>query len=168
MEELSRELNKLLIETLNNQKSVTANVIKETESDMVEREVYAKYTPNNGEPWEYQRRRKDGGLADIDNMVHEAAQIDGKVKLKVINLTPFNEEYNFDNYRAGDTLANLVEGGDRKYGAEYSFKNNRSNDADKYLQARPFQQETVKTLEGNKDHVDALKLDLMMKGLRVK
>ena len=134
---------------------------------MVEREVYAKYTPNNGEPWVYQRRKKDGGLADKNNMVHEVAQIGDKAKMQILNLTPFNENYNFDNYRPGDTLANLVEGGDKKYGAEYTFKTNRSGDAYKYLGARPFQQETVKELERNGDHLDALALDLMMKGLTV-
>src|SRR5699024_4038218 len=173
IKELNEEINKILIQALNDKNSVTANVIKETESDMVEREVYAKYTPNNGKPWIYEqhrdkgRRGKDGGLADTRNMEHEAAQISSKIQLKVLNLTSFNENYNFDNYRPGDTLANLVEGGDKKYGAEYTFKSNRSGDAYKYLGARPFQQETVKELERNGDHLDALALDLMMKGLTV-
>lgn len=168
MKELNKEINKILLEAMNGKSSVTANVIKETESDMVEREVYAKYQPNNGKPWVYERRGKDGGLADTDNMFHEAAQIGDKVKMIVLNLTPFNEEYNFDNYRAGDTLANLVEGGDKKHGAEYTFKNNRSGDAQNYLDARPFQEETFKTLNDNKDHVNALALDLVMKEISAK
>lgn len=161
MEELNRQINKMLVNTLNKDNNLVANEIKYTESEMVEQEVYAKYTPNNGEPWVYQRREDKGGLADVGNMEHSAQESGGKVNMRVVNMTPPNEEFNENNLQAGE-VAELVEGGDGHKGLGYSYKKGE------YLKPRGFQESTKQELSRNKNHKDALAMELRKKGLDVK
>lgn len=167
IKELNKEINKLLIKALNDDRSVTANVIKETESDMVEREVYAKYTSASDSPYKYVRRGRNGGLADTSNMEHEAAEVNDKVKMIVVNMTEGQADHMGMNSLKPGQLADLVEGGDGKegYGLHYAHQGDGTGE---YLDSRPFQEETVRTLNDNNDHMDALRLDLMMKGVNVK
>lgn len=177
MIELTKQINTILKETLNNKNSLVAEEIKRTESDMVEQEVYSKYEPDNGEPWVYKRRDggrrgKDGGLADMRNMWHEAVESRGKVSMLIMNLTPPNPAFNDNNLKDGQ-VAQLVEGGLGAMGLRYSYTKNRGDThgigqkAENYLAARPFQKETFNTLQNNKMHIQVLALELRKKGLNV-
>lgn len=167
MAELESHINKVLKNTLDADDNMVADIVKTTESDKVEEVVYDKYRPNRGEPWVYERRGTDGGLADTSNMEHEAQMSGNKVKMEVINTTPPHDEYNGNGLKDGD-VASLVEGGDGTSGLEYSGKTNRSGDAYKYLGARPFQRETVAELKRNGLHAQALASELRGKGLNAR
>ena len=161
MAELNKAINGMLVDMLNKD-NLVSDSIKYTESDMVEQVVYDRYAPNSGEPWIYERRKDKGGLADVDNMYHEAAQANGKVKMKVLNLTPPNPKFNDNNLKRGE-VAHLVEGGDGAHGLKY----HGSGDGE-YTDPRPFQEETVNQLLRDKEHVQALKTELKAMGLSVK
>ena len=165
--ELNTEINKLLKQVLNDRNSFTAEEIKRTQSDMVEKEVYSKYTPSNGEPYRYERRGTEGGLADMRNMWHEAVEARGKVSMLITNLTEGNPEDNENNLKQGQ-VAMLVEGGDGAMGLNYYYKSNRTDTAYKYLQPRPFQKATIEELKANKMHVQTLALELRQKGIDTK
>lgn len=175
IKELKAELNKLLLETLKSQNSLTAEEIKIAESDMVEQEVYAKYKPSV-----YERRGEQGGLADIDNMKHFVREDKDKVVMSVKNLTPQNtkllnlkrtddsgqpEEYQASNItlKKDGYLAQLVEGGEGNNGLRYLY-----NNGGQYLEPRPFQQRTIEELKSNKKHVRTLAYELKQKGLDAK
>lgn len=167
MAELTKQINALVKETLNNPNSLTAEEIKRTESDMVEQEVYNRYGPDSDEPWVYQRRGDNGGLADVGNMWHEAVESRGKVSMLIMNLTPPNPEFNDNDLKTGQ-VAMLVEGGHGSRGLRYSSTKNRSGDAGKYLAPRSFQQKTIETLRNNKMHIQTLAFELRQKGLDTK
>lgn len=140
-------------------KNDVANTVKEEMIERVEQDVYAKYTPNNGEPWRYERRRDKGGLSDVDNMHHRTErELDG-VKLIVTNETKDDD--------TGQPIASLVEHGNGKNGLHYTYQNNRSGDADDYLSARPFQAKTIEELNSSGEAKEALKRGLRGLGMNV-
>lgn len=154
MAQLNSYINKQLEKVLKNDVSP---VIKEKESEMVEQEVYAKYKPNNGEPWRYERRKEHGGLADINNMKEYINVKNNKVNLEIVNETTGDEGY---------LIADLVEGGDKKNGKEYKYKNNRSGDAQDYLNPRPFQEKTVEALNSSSEIKQAVRRGLNNLGIK--
>lgn len=166
MNELKKQINELLKKTLNKENNQVADTIKYTESMKVEEEVYQKYKPPspNGEPWVYERRKLGGGLADPENMYHEAQEVDGKIKMKILNLTPPNEDHNQNNLKDGE-VAQLVEGGHGAHGLKYSYSDGIN--AEQYIKPRPFQKATKEELERNKGHVQALENELRAQGLNI-
>lgn len=162
MAELKKQINEKLLAELKKD-NLVAEIIKHTESDMVEQEVYDRYDPkSDGEPWVYERRRDRGGLADVTNMKHETTETDGKVKMNIRNMTPPHPSFNENNLKAGE-VADLVEGGDGANGLRYS-----NPDGGSYSEPRPFQQETINELSRNKEHVQAMKTLLKDMGIKVK
>ncbi len=159
MAELNKHINKILVDSLNKENNLVANEIKYTEAEMVEQEVYAKYAPDNGEPFVYQRRGDKGGLADVSNMEHTAQKSKGKVSMNVRNMTPPNPKFNDNQLKDGE-VADLVENGDGANGLNYSYPDGS------YADARPFQSETVEELKNNKKLRDALKIELRKKGIK--
>ena len=155
MAQLNNYINKQLEQVLKNDVSP---IIKEKESEMVEQEVYAKYTPNNGEPWRYERRKERGGLADTNNMKTYTKEEGNNVKLTVTNETRDDD--------TGELIANLVEFGNGYNGQQYDYQHNRSGDAYKYLNARPFQRETIKALNGSNEVKQAVKRGLNNSGIK--
>jgi hypothetical protein len=144
-------------------KTEVAEKIKEVEQRNIQDEVYEGYVTQNtaGEPWKYQRRRTNGGLQDKKNMKSNVKILGtGQgVELNVENVTKGKD----DNFR----LDTLIEYGDGTDGKEYTYKENRDNTADQYLQGRPFTQETVKELELTNEHVHAFKNGLKSKGIDI-
>lgn len=162
-----------------------AEVVKENESDTIERVVYGVYSDP---PVVYRRRRGSGGLSDPDNM--HVRVLDNAIE--VLNNTPPNYAYNGheeDDYRfersilgsgvwyeSGDGctirypvgLDELVEYGDGGPGGEYTHKHSSKPEGPTFLEPRPFTQETINTLRANKQHVNALRYGLMRSGARVK
>ncbi|PAV30164.1 hypothetical protein CIL05_06770 [Virgibacillus profundi] len=154
------ELNEYLKTQLSSvMKQELAQVVKETESDMVEKEVYNRYKPSpKGKPWTYQRRGTDkgsGGLGDIENMKAETAPTLTGVELTVTNTTTGQQDTDMQ-------IADLVEGGDNTNGKEYKHKGDGSGE---YLEARPFQKETLRELQESGKAVDVLKKGLRARGL---
>lgn len=162
-----------------------AEVVKENESDTIERVVYGVYSDP---PVVYRRRRGSGGLSDPDNM--HVRVLDNAIE--VLNNTPPNYAYNgheedayhFDRsilgsgawYESEDGctirypvgLDELVEYGDGGPGGEYTHKHSSKPEGPAFLEPRPFTQETINTLRTNKQHVNALRYGLMRSGARVK
>src|SRR5690625_4783332 len=165
IQELKKQINKILLDALNSKNSHTADEIKVVESMMVEKIVYKAY-----EPEVYRRRGESGGLADTRNMKHSASIGAGKVGLNIVNVTPQNTEnvnmQTNDVFQASNktlrdktSLASLVEGGDGTGGLRYTYQN-----GGEYLASRPIQAETVRELKSSKKHLDALVSDLRSKG----
>lgn len=152
MKELNNFILKQLTATMEDE---LASVVKATQSDMVEREVYAKYKPKNGQPWQYVRRGEHGGLADTRNMEETVSPIADGVELTVVNTTTGSDETNMQ-------IADLVEGGDGTNGKEYMYKGDGTGE---YLESRPFQKETLRELEESGLATEVLKKGLRMRGL---
>lgn len=175
MKELSETIKKILLQSLQDEDSFTAEEIKLTESKMVESVVYNSY-----KPVVYSRRGEKGGLADTDNMKHSVRQEKNKVVLNVVNLTPQNNKfYNVKDdkyYQASNVtlkkdgdLARLVEGGHNNNGLKYTFLKYGDNGVEApYMEPRPFQQQTIKELQSNGRHVEGLAKDLEKRGIKTK
>ena len=162
-----------------------AEVVKENESDTIERVVYGVYSDP---PVVYKRRRGNGGLSDPENM--RVRELDNAIE--VYNDTPPNYAYNGHEedayhmersilgsgawYESGDGctirypvgLDDLVEYGDGGPGGEYTHKHSTKLEGPTFLEPRPFTQETVNALRANKQHVNALRYGLMRSGAKVK
>lgn len=157
--ELNKHLQKQLKDALNNE---VAEVIKSEEQRKVKTEVYDKYNVVKGEqkePYVYQRRGSSGGLSDKKNMKSRTKNVRNGAELSIENKTKGKDENIY--------ISDLVEGGDGYNGLDYNFKSNRDGTAEQYLQARPFQQKTVESLEQSGEHVEALKNGLQRLGLDV-
>lgn len=143
--------NKVIPDVLGNE---VYSVAVNTQSRMVQKEVYSKYNP-----YIYQRRGWSGGLADpSNNRGTFSYQGLGEVQLFIQNVTEGSDQ-NF-------YIAPLIEYGDGYHGLEYQYKRNRDNTQYKYLNPRPFISETIKYLEANLAHVDAMKRGLSRWGIR--
>ncbi len=139
----------------------TAEVVKDVQAEKVKSEVYDAYGPNNGEPWEYDRRKSNGGLQDKRNMIVENEKVTGNsASVDIRNVTKGSQ----DNFE----IADLVEYGDGFNGKEYQYKTNRSDDADKYLKARKFTEATVIQLKQTGQHVEKFKQEMKKRGIDVK
>ncbi len=129
-----------------------SDAIKDTESDVIEREVYSVFKPIY-----YDRRGSTGGgLGSTDNMYAESFVNGNTVSLSVENQTPPNDNYKhrkFSQY----SVAESVETGK---GYDY-FPNGE-------MESRPFTQKTIEELKRNKQHIKALKKSLERRGLKIK
>jgi hypothetical protein len=145
----------------NAMKHEVSDVVKKVESEKVESEVYDRYKPStsDGEPWRYERRKTNGGLADTTNMIPKTNIVANGVELTVENITEGSQ----DSFKISD----LIEGGDGTNGKQYQYKTNRDGTADQYLRARPFQRKTEEELAKTGDHEKALKVGLRRNGLDV-
>lgn len=128
--------------------------VKDEQQRQIETEVYGKY-----EPFEYERRRWNGGLQDRDNMVATPIKKtkDGYI-ISVVNLT--KGDGNESLY-----LAPLIEYGHGKGYGEYDYPYNRDNTAWKFLRARPFTQATVDALKKSGLLTEVMKQELNRRGI---
>lgn len=158
IKELEKYMNKQMSEVMNNE---MAQMVKKKESESVEKNVYQAYQPSSpdGEPWKYERRRTNGGLADIRNMTHEVINSGNGVELTVENKTK-GKDQNFE-------IDDLVEYGDGYNGKEYEFKKNRDGTAQQYLRPRPFTQRTKEDILMTNKHVDTMRKGLKSRGIDV-
>lgn len=154
--ELNKYLNKQIRSVMEQE---MATMVKNEESKSVEKNVYQQYQPNDGEPFIYERRKTSGGLADKKNMKHKVKNIPNGVELSVENVTKGKN----DKFK----IADLVEYGDGFDGKEYEYKDNRINTADEYLQARPFTERTVESIQQSNEHLLVMKLGLKARGIDV-
>jgi hypothetical protein len=157
--QLEAHVNKIMRDALNTE---VAQLVKNKEQEKVITEVYDKYKPSspNQEPWIYERRGTRDGLADQKNMKHKVKSLGkGSLELSVENKTKGKD----DKYQISD----LIEYGDGYNGMEYDWKDNRDNTADQYLQARPFQEKTMESIEQSGEHIKAMKKGLIRQGLDV-
>lgn len=158
MTELNAQIKAQLESVMRNE---VAQVAKETESDMVEKEVYDRYRPTeDGEPWIYKRRGTDqgsGGLGDINQMETSVSRTVHGVEMTVANHATGQQE-------SGMEIAPLVEGGDGAHGLQYQHKGDGTGN---YLKPRPFQEEAQTELENSGKAVDALKRGLRARGVDV-
>lgn len=139
LNELFKYVQEALSDTMQNE---VTEVVKETESQAIEDEVYSRYNIVDGErknPYVYQRRGVHGGLSDPDNMVQVVEIIGDQVVLELTNVTRGQQEPSL-------MVADLVEYGDG-VGGEYDFKSNRDGTAYQYLNPRPFTVETIRRLQ---------------------
>lgn len=155
MRELEFYLLNAVKDTMENE---VAHLVKEEQSRQVHKEVYRKYTPNNGEPWVYKRRKDKKGLSSTENM--EAIFLPIGIRgyeMQLFNWTP-SDDGTFN-------IADLVEGGQRGLsGNSYSYLYNRSGDADDYLRPRPFMQKTQEDIESNDKVVNVFKRGMRRNG----
>jgi hypothetical protein len=154
--ELNKYLNQQIREVMDNE---MAAMVKKKESESVEKNVYQAYQPDNGEPFIYERRKTDGGLADERNMEHKVKNVKDGVELSVENITKGKDQ----NFR----LDTLIEYGDGTDGKEYQFKTNRIGTADEYLRGRPFTEKTEESILQSNEHVKIMKNTLKAKGIDV-
>jgi hypothetical protein len=154
--ELNKYLNQQMRDVMNNE---MAQMVKTKESESVEKNVYQAYTPNNGEPFVYQRRRENGGLADTKNMMHQVKNVANGVELSVENRTKGKD----DKFQ----LDTLIEYGDGTDGKEYEYKSNRDGTADQYLRARPFTERTEEAIAQSNEHVQIMRNGLKTRGIGV-
>ena len=125
--------------------------VRDVEIEHIESDVYAEY-PN---PIDYERRKDDGGLTDLDN--YECVVNNGTMYMT--NTTNSNDEYGTEK----ENLIGLIEYGDNRGYGRYDFpeeEKKRKNKRYKYLKPRPFIQNTREDLEENKQHLFALKKGL--------
>jgi hypothetical protein len=130
LDSLMKHIAKKIDESLADEVS---SMVKETEQKHTYSDVYAKYNVTShgwSEPYVYDRRISDGGLADTDNMV--ATVNDGI--LTVTNVTKGKDGL--------DNLVGLIEYGDKAGYGEYNYKTNRDGTAYQYLNPRPFIENT--------------------------
>lgn len=127
------------------------HIVKVVEQRNIVEEVYLKYTPDSPlrQPWIYKRRRQDGGLMDMRNMLATVTDVPNGVLLSVENLTR--------GYNQTMLLDTLIEYGDGYGGKEYDYKENRDDTAWQYLRARPFTKATIQELRETKGHVTAFR-----------
>lgn len=154
--ELNKYLNTQMRSVMENE---MAQMVKKEESDSVQKNVYQQYQPNNGEPYIYERRKENGGLADKSNMKSKVKNVPNGLELSVENITKGKD----DKFRIDD----LVEYGDGTNGKEYEYKDNRSDTADEYLRARPFTEKTAENILQSNAHVQVMKNGLKAKGIDV-
>lgn len=129
------------------------DVVVNTESKMVHREVYAKY-----QPFIYDRRGDEGGLSDPRNHIATFAYDSNEVRMFVQNTTTgkWNNQY----------IAGVIEyGHDNGYG-EYDYPFNRDGTATRFLKPRPFIRKTKEELRSSSAHVKAFKDGLNKRGIR--
>ncbi|HJR46674.1 MAG TPA: hypothetical protein VJ799_00825 [Nitrososphaeraceae archaeon] len=148
--ELEKYLVPLMKDVMN--KEVT-ETIRDVEQRNIQDEVYNKY-----EPVMYERRRRNDGLQDRKNMIHNVNTFKNGVELTVENITEGIE----DDF----LIADLVEYGDGHNGKEYQYKGNRL--AKDYLKPRPFTKATIEELELNDEHVYSFIKGMRAKGVDLK
>ncbi|MED3562244.1 hypothetical protein [Bacillus xiapuensis] len=158
IKELSKYLNKHMKEVLEEN---VAPVVKNKEQEKVITEVYDRYSPStpDGEPFKYERRGYNGGLADQKNMQHKVKTTKDGVELSVENVTKGKDQ----NFR----LDTLIEYGDGTDGKEYQYKTNRDGTANQYLQGRPFTKSTIEELEQSGEHIQAFVRGMKTKGIEI-
>lgn len=158
LKQLEDYLNKQMADVM--QKEV-AEKVKDVEQKQIDKTVYDGYSPSSddGEPWQYERRRDKGGLRSRDNMDVDVQMVGNGVELTVENTTKGKD----DNFE----IADLVEYGDGYNGKQYTYKRNRDGTANEYLRARPFTKNTADELEMTGEHIDAMKKGLKARGLSV-
>jgi hypothetical protein len=154
--ELIKYLQSQMRDVMNNE---MAQMVKKKESESVEKNVYQAYQPENGEPFIYERRKINGGLADERNMKHKVKNVPNGVELSVENKTKGKD----DNFQ----IADLVEYGDGYNGKEYDYKTNRIGTEHEYLRGRPFTEKTEEDIVQSNEHVEIMKNGLKARGIDI-
>ena len=131
------------------------DTVTEAQSRNVEKTVYDAYSPAS-----YERRGRNGGLADPKNNIATFSHSLSSVKMLIQNTT---KGKNQNIYTAG-----LVEKGhDAGYG-EYQFPYNSTGDADNFLSARPFISNTINELKRTLAHIESFKKGLNRWNIKVR
>lgn len=159
IQELQAYLNKEMADVLKNE---VAQTVKNIEQEKVITEVYDKYNiTENGlqEPYKYQRRGWNGGLADQKNMTENVNETAGGVTLTVENITK--------GQQSGEEIAGLIEFGDGNGYGEYDYKLNRDGTSWQYLRARPFTKTTEEELASTGEHIQVFKNGMKSKGIDI-
>lgn len=150
MKELAAYLNKQIAFVMEDE---VAEKVKDVQQRNIQEQVYEAYTP-----FQYSRRRwSNGGLGDRESMEVDVVETGNGVELTVTNRAKGQD----DNFE----IAELVEYGDGYNGKEYTYKRNRNNTQNQYLEPRPFTAETVSELQMNNEHVTAFKEGLRKRGI---
>jgi hypothetical protein len=153
--ELYKYIQDKVVETM---KDEVADAVRFEEQKQIEKVVYEAYE----QPYVYERRKfNNGGLQDTEMMVAVVEKQGNSVVLSVINMAKGADQE--DLY-----IAPLIEYGDNAGYGEYQFKYNRDHTSWKYLQSRPFTQETIKALQRSGVHIQALKEGLEKRGFDVR
>lgn len=137
-------LQKKVAEAMN---ETVAPGVKSIESENVNEFVYSAYDPEV-----YERRMNNGGLSDVNNMVHEVSVNGDSVELTVDNNTMSNPDF-MPRYGTPHKIAQEVEFG---FGYDYS------SGGEPFAEERPFIRETISELQHGKAK------ELMIKGLKKK
>lgn len=124
--------------------------VRKTMQKNVETEVYSKYTPNNGEPYRYERRKTNGGLQDEQNIVVTNKRSDG---VDIENITTGTRGYRLDE---------VIESGK---GYEYTYNRDGANPP--YTKPRRFVNKTYEDLRDSDAIADVLEKGLKNKGIDV-
>ena len=148
--ELEKQLNEVLRDVMTKE---VAEKVKDVQQEELENEVYSSY-----QPYEYERRRDNGGLQDRDNMIATITNYGGGLQLSVKNITKGDQ----DDYE----IAGLIEYGHEGGHGDYSYPFNRDNTAWKFLRPRPFIEESRKTLMKHGEHIDAMEKGLNKRGIK--
>lgn len=141
--------------------SDVAEKVKEIESDMVQKDVFNAYST-----FEY-TRRSVGGLEDISNMItSEPIIVGNQIIITIENQTKGYSDPSF-------YIAPLVDYGDaalfsNQGQGEYTWKFNRAGTEYRFLQPRPFIEDTIAELLSTGIHIDVLQKSLESKGFSFK
>lgn len=150
LDDLFRHVKKEVQESM---KSDVSEVVKDVQQYAIEKEVYDKYDPFN-----YSRRKENGGLQDKDNMIEVVDVVGNQIILSITNETRGKNEKSL-------YIAPLVEYGDGVHG-EYQYKANRDGTEYRYLDPRPFTSRTIEELSRTGIHIDTLVSSLTSKGFK--
>jgi hypothetical protein len=131
-----------------------SDVVKDTLSKHVKKDVYKKYTPQ-----QYDRDKDNGGLSDKRTMEHN--MID-KTTLEVYSDRKNDPSDSREGYEPERDIAYIVETGEG-YNWAGTDKQGRTN-----ATPRPFVKNTIEDLDENEQHVKALQKSLKKKGYDVK
>jgi hypothetical protein len=151
----------LFREVSKSMKSDVSEVAKDEEVIAIQKEVFDAYP----HPTMYERR-KTGGIDDRANMKDYIDEDGDSITLTITNETPPS-----DGINNVDNLAGLIEFGDNNGYGEYDYKTNKGGkaygevDAYKYLNPRPFTEQTIESLRESGAVEKALKDSLNSKGI---
>ena len=134
-----------------------AEVVKENESDAIERVVYGVYSDPPVYNYTPPNYAYNGHEEDAYHM-----------ERSILGSGAWYESGDGCTIRYPVGLDDLVEYGDGGPGGEYTHKHSTKPEGPTFLEPRPFTQETVNTLRANKQHVNALRYGLMRSGAKVK
>ena len=158
LEQQLRAIEKKLQGKMRRAMQSVAPVIKEVQSEQVEKKVYDAY-PN---PKQYDRRRDDGGLSSVDNMIHDITDVNGGIMLRIVNMTMSNPDFLPDNGKSPFYIAGVVSQG-HGYGNNYYDYPYDS----RFTNPRDFIQATRDELARSGKHILAFKEGLRKQGVKV-
>jgi hypothetical protein len=154
------ELEKYLTQKINNSlEEEVSKQARKTMKEVIETEVYAKYTPYEDVKKPYTRQRKDGGLLDDEN-IHTGLVNDGELVIRNTRTNEHDDELGYSTSPYRDVAA-IVE-----YGTNYNWNNSKIYHIQPF--PRPFHEKTAERLKQEGLAKKALTDGLKRNGLDVK